>query len=120
MPFQKGNQLAKGHGRKGLQYEAEQNKMMIQVINEYLCIVLRILKTGGNNADYAKLTTVGADARKILDKLHASKTESKIEDSTPRLTQNIVVLLDKIYGRKRIIRNVDEGSERPRLPSGSV
>ena len=76
MPFQKGNNLG---GRKGYGFEKKQMKMMAQVLNEYLPIIIRILKTGGDNADYAKLTTVGADARKIMDKLHATKQENKTE-----------------------------------------
>lgn len=117
MGFPKGNKLG---GRKGYGFEFQQMERMKEMIGKYLDIMDKIFNKKADNDDWAILQTLGPDIRKILDKVHASKTESKIEDSTPRLTQNIVVLLDKIYGRKRIIRNVDEGSERLGLPPGSV
>ena len=79
MPFKEGNQLAKDKGRKGYEFEEKNLERMTRMLEKYLKLVEQVLDDKDNNENlnaYAKLSTIGADMRKILDKLHASKTES--------------------------------------------
>jgi len=89
MPFEQGNQLAKGHGRKGYEIEQEQLETMIKMLSKYLIVIDKILDDKAEDKDYTKLEKVGADMRKIFDKLHASREKSNIEIS---LSDNLIDL----------------------------
>ena len=81
--FEKGNKWGELNERNT--YQEEQLKEMREMLTSYLQLVKKVLVGKSNVDDYAKLTTIGADMRKILDKLHASKTETKIDIDKPIL-----------------------------------
>ena len=82
MPFQIGNKLG---GRKGYEWEEGQLKEMREMLTSYLQLVKKVLVGKSSVDDYAKLTTIGADMRKIMDKMHASKSDVKVEADKPVL-----------------------------------
>lgn len=77
MAFEKGNQLGKnaGGGRKGYELEKEQLDKMRRILNKDLDFIERLQE--GTIDDKALKAMQLAQARilKILDKLHASKTD---------------------------------------------
>lgn len=77
MPFQEGNKLAEGHGRKGYEYEEEQLKEMRTSLTKYLALIQKVLDDKESEKDYTKIEKIGADMRKIMDKLHASKEKQE-------------------------------------------
>ena len=77
MPFALGNQLAKGIGRSGYAIEQKQLEDMRRILGKYLRLVEKVQDEKASTDDYAKITTIGADVRKILDKLHATKTHEE-------------------------------------------
>jgi len=83
MPFEPGNKTAEGHGRKGYEFEASQLKTMRNMFSKYLVIMERIFKDEykeekkyRKKRDILNMSILGPDIRKIMDKLHASKSES--------------------------------------------
>mgnify|MGYP001616208692 FL=1 len=78
MPLQKGEIHTNG-GRKGYEFERDQLRKMREMLSKYLILVEKVLDGKDNNKDYAKLATVGADMRKILDKLHATPQSLKVD-----------------------------------------
>lgn len=79
MPFQEGNQLAKGEGRKGYEFEKEQLTAMREMLDKYLTIAARILDEEERPKDIKKIETLSGDMRKIMDKLHPSKQDNKMD-----------------------------------------
>jgi len=79
MPFEIGNKLGEtsGGGRKGYEFELEQMDKMTSILTKYLAIIDKILDDEAEDRDYKKIEKVGADVRKILDKIHASRTEEE-------------------------------------------
>jgi len=77
MPFQEGNQLAKdnGGGRKGYEFEREQLQRMYKLFDGYLTLLEKLMADVEDEKIIKKLNLLGADIRKIIDKLHASKTD---------------------------------------------
>ena len=78
MPFQKGEVHTQG-GRRGYEFEREQLTKMRNMLTKYLILVEKVLDDKSTNNDYSKLITIGADMRKILDKLHATPQSLKVD-----------------------------------------
>jgi len=76
MPFEKGNQLAKGEGRKGFEFEEEQLGKMRNIVSADLKILEKIYNGKATEKDFKKLVATQQRINKYLDKLHASKQES--------------------------------------------
>lgn len=77
MPWEKENKWGELNERNA--FEENQLKEMKEMLTDYLKLVKRVLVGKSDVDDYAKLSTIGADMRKILDKLHASKLDHKVE-----------------------------------------
>lgn len=79
MPFEKGNKLAKGIGRKGYEYETQQlNKMRI-ILNKALALTEKIMS---GKASFKEAIAYEDSIRivlKIMDKLHANRQEMKLD-----------------------------------------
>ena len=73
MPFEKGNQLAKGIGRPALEYEQEQLQTMRKLLDKYLLVAGRILGDTEKEKDARKIQLLSSDMKAILNKLHASR-----------------------------------------------
>lgn len=86
MPFQKGNQLAKGYGRKGFEEEEKELKRMRAILDKSL-ILIEKMQTGKNVKPKEAMAFV--DYRpvlmKIMDKIHPSKQDVKLETEKPLL-----------------------------------
>ncbi|GAI30110.1 unnamed protein product [marine sediment metagenome] len=81
MPAPKGNQFAKGNkggGRKGFEYEAKQIKEMREILNEALKLGKKVIKGEATKKEISSFLTSTKMVLKIMDKLHATKQESKI------------------------------------------
>lgn len=78
MPFQKGEIHTQG-GRKGYEFERAQLTKMREMLDKYLVLIEKVLDNKSTNNDYSKLMTIGADMRKILDKLHANPQSLKVD-----------------------------------------
>ena len=74
MPFQKGNKLS--NGRKGYEVEEKQRRRMLEILNKYLGICEKLF---GNKElslkQLGKIEQMIKVGNKILDKLHANKTD---------------------------------------------
>lgn len=76
MPFETGNQLAKGQGRKGYEFEKETLERMQRVYNKDLTIIERLQDQEViSPVDREKLQISQARVLKYADKLHASKSD---------------------------------------------
>lgn len=88
MPFEKGNSLGKGQGRKGFDLEQEQLERMRKILNKDLKIIERLQDSEIiNPVDEKKLVISQARVSKYLDKLHASKTEM---DLSGEITSKVI------------------------------
>lgn len=96
MPFQKGEIHTDG-GRKGYEFERDQLQKMRGMLTKYLVLVEKVLDDKSNNQDYSKLITIGADMRKILDKLHASPQALKVDAEVKHILYLPSSLINK-YG----------------------
>ena len=84
MPFTKGNKLAKGHGRKGFEIEDKQRKEMEKLLSKYLVLAAKI--GNGKELDVKELIAFNRLEKlvlKIADKLHANKTDIKLDVEKP-------------------------------------
>jgi len=86
MPFKKGNKLSPG--RKGYAYEYKQQKKMISLLDKFLILTENIHSGKATKKQAESFDRLKPVILKILDKLHASKTESKIEVETPILVSH--------------------------------
>lgn len=86
MPFQEG-QIANPRGRPGYEFEKSQLEKMGALIEKYLQVAERILTDTEKPSDAKKIQLLSADMRKILDKLHASRSDftSKGERLPPQI-----------------------------------
>lgn len=76
MPFKKGNKLSPG--RKGYEFEDKQLERMRKVVDKYLLIAEKMLgeKKGKlTKTQLDNLKSIVIMCNKILDKLHANKTD---------------------------------------------
>lgn len=78
MPWEKGK-ATPGAGRKGFEYETRHKERMIKILDRCLTILEKVLAGKATEADYKKLEVLKPLLMKILDKLHASKSEEKRE-----------------------------------------
>lgn len=83
MPFQKDNKLAKGHGRKGYEIEKKQLDQMKRIIGKYLNIIEKELDGKADYKDVMKLENARIGFNKAMDKVHASKSDMKVEVEKP-------------------------------------
>lgn len=91
-PAPKGNKYAlgnKGGGRKGYEWESRQRTRMKEIVDEYLGLVQNILDDP-KEEDVTKLKILEKSLLKVLDKMHASKSEEKREYE---LGDNIIALI---------------------------
>jgi len=79
MPFQKGNQLGKGKGRKGYEFEEEQLRKMKEILNRALVMTENIQKNEASIKQAMAYENTLRMVSKIFDKLHANKQETKLE-----------------------------------------
>ena len=105
MPFEKGNQLAKGYGRKGYEYEREHKEKMGRILSKDLEIVERIQIGKTKPKDKEKLAILKERVLKIMDKLHATKSEENIKaeiDTTIKLDDETrAIALELLKKRKQ-------------------
>jgi len=88
MPFEKGHKLNVGSnrgGRKGYEWESKQQEKMISLLNKFLILTEKIHNGKATKKQAEAFDRLKPVILKILDKLHASKTENKIEIETPIL-----------------------------------
>jgi len=109
--FQPGNQVAKGHGRKGYEYESKQYKKMLKLTDLYLKLMESMLKGKPTTEERIRFEDVRSAMGKIIDKLHASKGESiELGDRTlPIPIININLIRKDI---NVISQNEDEGTNK--------
>lgn len=91
--FQKGV-ATPGAGRPGYEFESRQLKQMRELLDKYLAVAERILNDQERANDHKKIQLLSADMRKVLDKLHPSKTESK-EEKVVKLPKPLLSYLDQ-------------------------
>lgn len=79
MPFEKGigSKIYKNVGRKGYEYEQETLTKMRDLLNKDLNIAKDIQSGELDETKLKKLNVLQARMLKIMDKLHASKTETE-------------------------------------------
>ena len=88
--FQPGNQLAKGYGREGFTFEEAQLNKMRALVDKDLRLLEKLYEGKISEKDLRKLVLAQARILKILDKLHASKSEdTRIHDISPALIELI-------------------------------
>lgn len=79
MPFELGNKLAEGQGRKGYEIEEAQKETMRRILDKDLKIIERLQDAEDiNPIDKEKLLISQARVGKYLDKLHVSRTATDI------------------------------------------
>lgn len=82
MPFQRENTLGKankGKGRKGFELEAKQYKAMLAMTDLYFGLLKKILTGKPTTEERMRFEDVRQAMGKIVDKLHANKSETKLE-----------------------------------------
>lgn len=78
MPFEKGNKLGKGQGRKGYEVEKAQLDKMSKIVGMDLNLVEKIYKGQGKEEDFKKIQALQVRVSKYLDKLHATKEHTEV------------------------------------------
>lgn len=73
MPFEKGNQLAKGKGRKGYQYELEELKIMRKLFRKGLSLIEKMADNKASIKEAMAYGNIEKAILKIMDKFHANK-----------------------------------------------
>ena len=79
MPFEKGNKLAKGIGRRGYEYEQAQLKKMSQILNRALVMTEHIQLNKANIREAMAYENSLKLVSKIMDKLHANRQHIEME-----------------------------------------
>ena len=74
-PNAKGTIGNKGGGRKGYSFEEEHLKDMREILSTVLELIKKIADNKATKEDYEKLKALERVVMKILDKLHATKSE---------------------------------------------
>ena len=103
MPFEKG-QSGNPEGRKGYGYEKQQLEKMMELINKYLIVCEQILSGEYTHRDVEIIKILSPDLRKMMDKLHASKSE---QDTTLELGDNLASIL--LHAHRRSLLELQEG-----------
>jgi hypothetical protein len=104
MPFQKGNQLAKGIGRPAMEIERSQLEEMSVLLGKYLKVAGNILEDKDTERDIKKIQLLGSDMRAILNKLHATKTETEV-------TGNLILNIEQEVQNKYANQNTGNSIE---------
>ena len=73
MPFEKGNKLSPG--RKGYEIESTQLDRMRDLLDKYIGLLETAIEDTEDEKVIKRLQLLGNDMRKILDKLHASRSD---------------------------------------------
>lgn len=97
MPWQKGHQYSKGHGRPGYVIEQAQLKKMRNILTRDLNILEKTqnAKTELNPLDEKKLQIAKERVMKIMDKLHASKQETDVTSLGEKILVLPVEIIEK-------------------------
>jgi hypothetical protein len=93
MPFEEGNKLSPG--RKGYELEQEQLELMRNIVSKDLEVVKKIYEGIADEKDFKTLQSLQVRIGKYLDKLHASKSDSKVEVSIPQSLVDLIKLIRK-------------------------
>lgn len=91
MPAPIGNEFAKGNKggcRKGYEFEKEQLDLMRRIVSKDLKVVEKFYNGKATAKDFKILSALQVRVGKYLDKLHASKTEMKLETPKPLLIKH--------------------------------
>ena len=103
MPFKKNNKLAKGHGRKGYEFEEKEKKRMRKILNGVLALAEKIQKGKAKPEHFKRFETLMKLNLKIMDKLHANKQYLDWDDDK-QLPFNIII-------RQSDGKRTDEGKD---------
>lgn len=83
MPFEKGNQLGKGEGRKGYEFEKKQLEKMRELVDKDLKLFEKLYEGKLEKKQIESLQIAQSRILKILDKLHASKQSIGGDEENP-------------------------------------
>ncbi len=99
MPFQKGNQLAKGAGggRKGYEIENQELKTMTSLFRRYLTLAEKIESGRATTNQKDAFERLKALVLKIMDKLHPNKEAMDITTLGKELPQPILSGITNVH-----------------------
>ena len=110
MPFQRGNNLGKGQGRKGYEIEKKELKRMSSLFKRYLTLAEKIEsgKASDNQKDaFERLKSL---VLKIMDKLHANKEHLEHDFGDTPFQQIVIGKLVKTPELKELNGEPNKGS----------
>jgi len=81
----KGNQYAKGKGRKGYIFEKEQQELITKETGEFLKLARKIREHKATRADIKAYKLLAPVMKKVMDKVHPDKANVKFEGDRPIL-----------------------------------
>lgn len=92
MPFENGNKLAKGGGRKGYEIEATQLKKMRTLLTRLLNLYNKIYSGKATEEEIKRYGLLEKMGLKVMDKLHATKqhTALGIDDNLTEVNIHII------------------------------
>ena len=109
MPFQKGNQLAKGRGRLDGATEQKLLARMTKLFSGYLTLAEKIKDGKANPQQEKAFESLKALVLKISDKLHATKTATDITDETN--TEEVKQISNQLKDLIKEVRNERKGNK---------
>ena len=85
MPFKPGigSKEYGGGGRKGFELEAKQLKRMLRILDKDLALVEKVQSGKATPKEISIYTLIAPRVSKYLDKIHANKTDIKLDIEKP-------------------------------------